>query len=282
MRILVTGDRGRVGSALTAVLAARGDTVVGFDLADGHDTRDASALIARAEGCDAVVHLAAAFTAAPLGGSTSTSTDDVDVLSSNVSGMHNVLLAAAGQGMRRVVFTSSVQALGIFIGLGRPDYLPLDDAHPARPVGAYGVSKLISEQLCASFTDATGVPTVCLRPPAVLAADTYEAIRAMRRESPEAEWSPYWEYGAFIDAHDLAEAIAAALVAPLTGHHRLLVCAADISSAELDGRTLARQLLPDVPWRGGPEYDAEPFRALIDTSAAQALLGWSPRRRWRE
>jgi nucleoside-diphosphate-sugar epimerase len=43
--------------------------------------------------------------------------------------MHNVLLAASRHGMRRVVFTSSVQALGCFIGLGRPDYLPLDDAH---------------------------------------------------------------------------------------------------------------------------------------------------------
>jgi nucleoside-diphosphate-sugar epimerase len=225
------------------------------------------------------VHLAAAFTAPPLGGSTST--DEVDVLSSNVSGMHNVLLAASQHGMRRVVFTSSVQALGVFIGLGRPDYLPIDDAHPARPVGAYGVSKLISEELCASFTGATGVPTVCLRPPAVFRSDTYEAIRAARRENPESEWSPFWEYGAFIDVQDLADALAAALVAPLTGHHRLLVCAADVSSAQLDSRALVRRLMPEVTWRGGPEYDAHPFRALIDTVAAQHLLGWSPRRRWR-
>jgi len=202
-------------------------------------------------------------------------------LSSNVSGMHNVLLAAVRHGMRRVVFTSSVQALGIFIGLGRPDYLPLDDEHPARPVGAYGVSKLISEQLCASFTAATGVPTVCLRPPAVLAADMYDAIRAARRHDPAAEWTPFWEYGAFIDVDDLADAIAAALVAPLTGHHRLLVCAADVSSAELDSPTLAQRVMPDVPWRGGPEYEAEPFRALVDTSRARVLLGWSPQRRWR-
>jgi nucleoside-diphosphate-sugar epimerase len=67
------------------------------------------------------------------------------------------------------------------------------------------VSKLISEELCASFTGATGVPTVCLRPPAVFAADTYDAIRAMRRERAESEWTPYWEYGAFIDVRDLGE-----------------------------------------------------------------------------
>jgi nucleoside-diphosphate-sugar epimerase len=270
---------------VTECLTARGDTVVGFDLADrndgpdGDDVRDVRRVIARAEGCEAAVHLAAAFTESTLDGSATAA--GTEVLSSNVLGMHSVLLAAARCGLRRVVFTSSVQALGIFIGLGRPDYLPLDDAHPARPVGAYGVSKLISEGLCESFTAATGVPTVCLRPPAVFSPATYDAIREMRRRDPTAEWTPYWEYGAFIDVRDLAEAIAAALVAPLTGHHRLLVCAADISSAELDSRALARRLMPDVSWRGGPEFEAEPFRALLDTSAALALLDWSPRHRWR-
>jgi nucleoside-diphosphate-sugar epimerase len=254
--------------------------VVGFDLSDGDDVRDVHAVLARADGCDAAVHLAAAFTSSTLDGSDTAG--EVEVLSSNVLGMHHVLLAAARHGLRRVVFTSSVQALGCFIGLGRPDYLPIDDAHPARPVGAYGISKLISEGLCESFTQSSGVPTVCLRPPAIFGPAVYDQIRRSRRENPASEWSPFWEYGAFIDAADVAEAVAAALTAPLAGHHRLLLSADDISSAELDSRTLARMVMPGVPWRGGPEYDAAPFRALIDTSRARAVLGWSPRRKWRQ
>jgi UDP-glucose 4-epimerase len=39
---------------------------------------------------------------------------------------------------------------------------------------------------------------------------------------------------------------------------------------------------PDVPWRGGPEYDADPFKALVDNSKAKRVLGWQPKHTWRE
>lgn len=284
VRVLVTGNRGLVGPAVTAALTSAGHHPVGFDLADGHDVRDAADLERMSAGCDGIVHLAAVDE--PVDepdlarfGPNTTGTDAL-VFETNVLGTGNVLRTAERRGIARVVVLSSVDVLGCFGG-ARPDYLPLDDRHPARPVGAYGMSKWLVEQLCAAATAATGVCTVCLRPPGVFTEEIYAGIRQARRDDPAFEWSPFWQYGAFLDVRDLASAVERALTAPLTGHHRLLLCAADISSAHDDARTLAERLLPDVEWRGGPEYDTDPFRALVDASGARALLGWAPRHRWR-
>ncbi|MDT3440638.1 MULTISPECIES: NAD(P)-dependent oxidoreductase [unclassified Pseudofrankia] len=285
MRVLVTGDRGLVGTVVTAALTAAGHRTVGFDLADGHDVRDAADLERMAAGCDGIVHLAAVDEPvddpdlAEFGPAT-TGTDAV-VFETNALGTGNVLRAAERRGVPRVVVLSSVDVLGCFGGRGRPDYLPLDDRHPTRPAGAYGMSKWLAERMCAAATAATGVCTVCLRPPGVFTEEIYAGIRRARRDHPDFEWSPYWEYGAFLDVRDLASAVERALTAPLAGHHRLLLCAADISSSNDHARTLAERLLPDVEWRGGPEYETDPFRALVDASGARALLGWAPRHRWR-
>jgi UDP-glucose 4-epimerase len=60
-----------------------------------------------------------------------------------------------------------------------------------------------------------------------------------------------------------------------------LVVAEDISSRELTSRQLVQKLLPDTEWRGGQEYDKEPYLALVDGRRAQRVLGWKPQYRWR-
>ncbi|WP_232291966.1 NAD(P)-dependent oxidoreductase [Frankia sp. QA3] len=274
-----------MGTAVTAALASAGHQTVGFDLVDGHDVRDAADLERMSEGCDGIVHLAALDE--PVDdpdlaefGPTTTGTDAL-VFETNMLGMSNVLRAAERHGLPRVVVMSSVDVLGCFGGRGKPAYLPLDDRHPARPAGAYGMSKWLAEQMCEAATAATGVCTVCLRPPGVFTEEIYAGIRRARRDDPAFEWSPIWEYGAFLDVRDLASAVERALTAPLAGHHRLLLCAADISSAHDDARTLTKRLLPDVAWRGESAYLTDPFRALVDTSGARTLLGWAPRHHWR-
>jgi nucleoside-diphosphate-sugar epimerase len=266
-------------------LATAGHETVGFDLVDGHDVRDPRAVDHAAAGCAGIVHLAAVDDPvddpglAELGPTTTGST--MTVFETNVLGMQNVLRTAERNQVTRVVALSSVDVLGCFGGHGAPGYLPLDDNHPCRPAGAYGLSKWLSEQMCAAFTTATDICTICLRPPGVFTEKTYAGVRRARRDNPDFEWSPIWEYGAFLDVRDLATAVERALTAPLTGHHRLLLCADDISSAELGSRALTQRILPDVPWRGDARYDADPFQALVNTTPARALLDWTPRHRWR-
>jgi UDP-glucose 4-epimerase len=38
--------------------------------------------------------------------------------------------------------------------------------------------------------------------------------------------------------------------------------------------------LPGVEWRGGAEYESDPYRSLVDFRRAQRVLGWRPRHSW--
>ena len=276
LQVLVTGHRGLVGRAVVEALEKAGLTVVGLDLADGDDVTDPDTIRQRIQGCAGVVHLAAVDDEPvhpdPL---TPATTGDVDrVMATNIGGTSLLLTASAAAGVGRVVFMSSVDVLGCFMGLGPARYLPIDDNHPVNPLGPYAWSKVAGEELCAAFTRSTGTPTVCLRPPGVFIADTYRFIRSARAQRSESEWSPIWEYGAFLDARDLATAVVAALtLTDLRGHHRLLVCAADISSAAYDSLSLAK---PAAPGCDGDRHG--PVRSAAIRRPSRQLRGSTPAR----
>lgn len=271
MRVLVTGERGAVGVRVAGFLASRGHDVTGFDLADGADVLDLAAVGRAARGCAAVVHLAAL--------AHDNAGTPEQIMAVNVLGTWHVLLAAEAVGAGRVICFSSAQVFGIAEGERLPDYFPVDDAHPRRAMRPYGLSKRLTEDLCEGFTARTGIATVCLRPVAVWDEAQYRRVRDRWRARPDSEWEPFWEYGAFVDVRDVATAVELALKVPVTGHHRALLCAADIAATgpSLD---MAARLAPDVTTRDTARYRADPWRALVDCPAAQAVLGWRPRYRW--
>ncbi len=272
MRVLLTGNRGVVGAYVERHLLQHGHDVVGYDIADGHDVLDARGLLAAAEGCEGVAHLAH--------GSNGEGWTPQGVMETNLQGAWNVLCAAEAAEARRVVAISSVNALGTFMGEAPPDYLPIDDDHPRRPTTAYGMSKSLSEDMCKLWSASTGTPVVCLRPPGVWRPDTYDKIAAGRQERPESEWSG-WEYGAFLDVRDLAAVILCALVNPFEGYGCFLVASSDATTSGRTSKEAAHHVHPDVEWRGGREFDADPFRSLVRADNAQRALGWTPQHTWR-
>ena len=271
MHVLVTGHRGGVGTEVARHLAGLGHDVTGFDRAGGDDVLDLAAVKRAAAGCQAIVHLAA------LAHDTAGSPDQI--MAVNVLGTWHVLLAAEAAGAHRVVYFSSAQVFGTAEAERLPDYLPIDDAHPRRAMRPYGLSKCLAEDLCAGFTARTGIGSLALRPVWVWNASQYERMAHRWRADPASEWQPYWEYGAFVDVRDVAAAAGLALRVPLAGHHRALLCAADIAGTapSLD---LAARLAPGVPVPDPEPYRADPWRALVDCSVAEGLLGWRPRFRW--
>lgn len=266
MRVLVTGDRGVLGTVIRAELRAAGHEVTGFDLADGYDVRDAAALAAAASRQDAIVHLAG------LPGDQEDRPDQV--MAVNVGGTWNALLAARAAGVGRVVYCSSGKALGM---LERdPDYLPVDDAHRGLPCGAYALSKWLTEEMCEAFTRETGIATICLRPVFVADEAAWQRLRDLP-ELPPARGRA-WHLGVVVDVRDVAAAFLAALDCPDPGHARLLLCADEIASDRPTAEVVAGHL-PGVPWRDGPPA-ADSRAALADSSRAWAVLGWKPRYGW--
>jgi nucleoside-diphosphate-sugar epimerase len=271
MRILITGHRGHVGAPVARHLADLGYDIAGFDIADGMDVLDPDRVRDAAAGCAIVVHLAAI----PHDNAGSPE----QIMAINVLGTWHALLAAEAAGAERFICFSSAQVFGTAEGERLPDYLPLDDVHPRRATRAYGLSKCLAEDLCAGFTARTSVPSVCFRPVWVWRPEQYQRMAERWRVDPESEWEPFWEFGGFVDVRDVATAVELALTVPLTGHHRALLCAADIAATQPSLDMVAR-VTPSVPIRDADRYRADPWRALVDCSAAEALLGWRPRYRW--
>jgi UDP-glucose 4-epimerase len=271
MRILVTGHRGNVGAPIARHLAALGHDVTGFDRADGDDLLDLTLVRRAAAGCAAVVHLGAL--------AHDSAGRPEQIMAVNVLGTWHALLAAEQAGVGRFVHFSSAQVFGTADGERHPDYFPLDDAHPRRAMRAYGLSKVASEDLCAGFTARTGIPTVSLRPVWVWQPGQYATIEAGWRRDPAAEWEPFWEFGAFVDVRDVATAVERALTVPLAGHHRAVLCAADIAASR-PSLAMAAQLTPEVPVRDRARDQADPWRALVDCSVAATVLGWHPAFTW--
>jgi nucleoside-diphosphate-sugar epimerase len=271
MRVLVSGSSGLIGGAVVEHLSAEGDEAVRFDIADGHDVLDSEDYAAAARGCDAIVHAA--------GGHRPDASDPGErYITHNVTGNWNMLEAARKAGIRRVVTFSSVNAIGVFRGEATPDYLPIDDDHPIRPPTAYGMAKRLVEELCRCCTATRGIATVCFRPPAVCGKVRRAKFAAARAADPAVEWTPYWEYGAWIDVRDVAGAVLVALRCPELRHLTALIIADDVTSP-IPPRELAKRLLPDVPWRG-PEPVNE-WATLVRSDRAREVLGWRPRYRWR-
>src|SRR5690606_7067995 len=102
-----------------------------------------------------------------------------------------------------------------------PAYLPIDDAHPGLPSRPYGLAKWLSEELCQAFTADTGTATICLRPVFVVCPDD--------PPRPPAPPDAPWDLGVWVDVHDVADAVLAALRCPDPGHTRLLLCADDLA-----------------------------------------------------
>jgi nucleoside-diphosphate-sugar epimerase len=143
----VTGGSGFLGRALVAALGARGHEVrvlrrrpgaAGEVAADLSRERPPAAPFA---GVHTVFHLAA------LTHAEARAANESDYEALNVEGTRRVLDAALAAGARRLVFVSSVKAMGE----GGPERIA-EDAEP-RPTTAYGRSKLAAERLVLAAAD---------------------------------------------------------------------------------------------------------------------------------
>jgi dihydroflavonol-4-reductase len=165
-KTLVTGGAGFMGSAVVRRLLARGRQVRCLVEAsaprrnlDGLDVEivvgdilDPAALRRAIAGCDAVYHLAAIYALwVP---------DEKVIYDVNVEGTKNVLFAALRAGVRRVVHTSSIAAVGIVDGGVADETTPFTDWKDSN---AYIRSKYQSD-LDARRLAAEGLPVVIVCP----------------------------------------------------------------------------------------------------------------------
>lgn len=172
MNVLVTGGAGFIGSHLVDALLGQNHEVVVLDnLSTGKEENLQKAksfgerflfqqddICSSVEGLfkkhsfDTVFHLAAQANVQQ------SIRNPVFDAQTNILGTINLLKAAVTSGIERFVFTSSVAIYG------EPQYLPVDEKHPQKPLSPYGVSKKVAQSYLSYFQKEGGFQADVLVP----------------------------------------------------------------------------------------------------------------------
>lgn len=112
------------------------------------DLADFDAVSAAVKGCDAIVHMGGQALEGPW----------ETILNANIVGSYNIYEAARQHGVKRIVYASSVHAIGFY-----ERTQTIDGNVPTRPDSLYGVSKTFAENLARYYFDKFGIETVSLR-----------------------------------------------------------------------------------------------------------------------
>jgi UDP-glucose 4-epimerase len=194
----------------------------------------------------------------------------------NVKGTLNVLEAARDRDIRQVVYASSSSVYG------KPEYLPYDEKHAAKPISPYGVSKYAAEQYTRMYYDTYNLPTVSLRYFTVYGprmrpnmAITNFVNRCVNGEPPviygDGEQTRDFTY---ID--DIVAANKAVLgETAVNGEVMNIGSTGNISIKQL-ATEIRDQISPDLEFEFAPRHDADAEHTHADVSKARELIGYEP------
>ena len=284
MRVLVTGSAGKVGRAAVAALGSKGHEVRATDLippvferpedtdpeyiqADLTDAGDAYAVV---NGMDAVVHAAAL--------PEPTHNPPHVVFNNNLMGVFNTLEAAIRFGVPRFVNISSETVPGFFFPEREflPDYVPVDEEHPIRPQDPYATAKYFSELLMDGATRRSDIRCISIRPSWVQHEGNYERNLGPQVRDASVLSPNFWSY---IDVYDLADAIVLAAESDLEGHEVFYIASPDNVGGRPFEKIVGEYYGDGVEVKTPlPRVDA----SGISVAKAEKMLGYSPKRSWRD
>ena len=167
--VVVTGAAGRVGRITARALAGRYRLrLLDLDWPDSPqqdpldpavddaervslDLRDPQACAAALASADLLVHLAA---------QPSPEIEAREAVEDVAMPTANLVAAARSSELQRIVFASSIHAMGLYERYGRH---PVDPSWPPRPCCEYGTAKVFSENLLRLLTERTSITVAALR-----------------------------------------------------------------------------------------------------------------------
>jgi UDP-glucose 4-epimerase len=263
MRVLVTGARGKVGKAAGAALMEAGHEVWAADLSppvferpvEGEpeyvqaDVADAGEMFAVVRGMEAVVHAAAI--------PEPTHNPPHVVFQNNLMGVFNALEAAIRFGVSRFVNISSETVPGFFFP--ERDFLP-----------NYG------ELLMDATVRRSDICCVSIRPSWVQHEGNYERNLGPQVRDASVLSPNFWSY---IDVYDLADAIVLATESDLPGHEVFYIASPD-NVGNRPFEEIVREHYGDKVEIKKPL--AREDASGISIAKAQEMLGYSPKRSWRD
>lgn len=308
-KILIVGGAGYVGSHCTKAIAEAGyEPVVLDNLENGHreflkwgrfhnvDIRDKAAVrrVFEIEKPDGVLHCAALIEVKDSQHQT------IRYYDYNVSGSINLIEAAEATGVGAFVFSSTCAVYG------EPDRVPLDETLPMNPISPYGRTKYLVENILADMRKFKNFPAISLRYFNAAGAAWQDGIG--ERHQPETHAIPLAIQAAlgrrdgfkifgtdydtsdgtavrdYVHVMDLADAHVKAIEHLLSGKP------GDVINLGTGHGNSVRQLADTVAALSPTGFrvveegrrPGDPDTLVADNSKAKRVLGWSPKRSFKD
>ena len=280
MRAFVTGVTGFIGSHVARVLGEQGADLrllvratsnlknlegLKAETATG-DLRDSSSLEKAISGCDVVFHVAADYRLWVQ--------DPAEMYRSNVEGTRALLDAARKNGVRCMVYTSSVATIG-FTGNGRP----ADEDSPvsvADMIGHYKRSKFMAEQL-AMEAGRSGMRVITVNPTTPVGEQDVKPTPTGRIivDFLKGKFPAYVETGLnLVDVHECARGHVAALEKGRTAE-RYILGGENLTLKQILNKLGAISGLPSPKLK--LPYFVAYAAGFVDETVSGRLLGREPR-----
>lgn len=284
MRCLVTGGNGFIGQHVCAALNASGYDLRVLDIAMARDPipqveyvvgsfADSAILEQALRGCESLIHLG--WTSLPAS-SNQAPANDAEI---NVVGSVRLLEQAVTVGLKQVVFASSGGTV-----YGPPECTPIDEAHPTRPLCAYGISKLAVEKYLDFFHEHHGLRTTSLRianpyGPGQDPRKPQGAVAVFAQLALQNATAEIWGDGGivrdFIHIRDVAQAFVASLKHGESQGTFNIGSGRGISLDELI-RVIEQSTQMKLKRRYLPARQFDVPISILDIQKARRVLGWAP------
>ncbi|WP_409438132.1 NAD-dependent epimerase/dehydratase family protein [Yoonia sp.] len=195
-KLVLTGAAGRLGSYLREPLSKLCDELVSTDIKDDigtlydgetfvqADLANSDDMMKVIEGAEMVVHMGAFVDEGPF----------EQLLGPNFVGSYNVWEAAHKHGVRRVIYGSSIHAVGMY---PKNEFINTEVAH--RPDTFYGLAKCFTEDLGRMYWEKRGLESVHMR---ILSCAQVNNPRAL---------------GSWLSYDDLIQLVTRCIDTPVTG-----------------------------------------------------------------
>jgi UDP-glucose 4-epimerase len=301
VNVLITGGLGVNGSSVTrrlrekghlpVVLENRPDTSLVADIAAdiavvNGDVTDLEGLVAvlRDHAIERIVHMAALMPG-------QVQADPFLGFTVNAMGAVTVFEAARRAGVSRVVFTSSKAAYGEIVASEHrhPNYQPIREDHPSRPVLVYDVCKVAAEGMGRHYRRDHGIEYAALRfgtifGPGKLVRHGKVSILSQIVENAAAGRPTRIAQGGdqrddMVYVEDVAAGVVAAVLADRLDHDTYNIGSGRGSTLH-DFADAVRANIPDADIEIGPGLDylqmGVDYYSVFDLARARADLGYDP------